>query len=244
MAGVEMVFGNRGGPLVDSLVIEGLTFTLRWSPRRRTIGITVRPDGGLVVAAPAGCRLRRVETVVREKLPWVRRKLAEVAARPAPPGRVYADGERLPYLGSSYRLCLVENGGLPVRFYRGRFLMEPDAAADGRRHMIDWYARRAETVLVARVDHFSPVVGAVPVSVQIRDLGRRWGTCDAHGRLRFHWETVLFPDKMLDYVVVHELAHLHELNHSPRFWSRVERVVPDYRERKKWLRENASAFAL
>jgi predicted metal-dependent hydrolase len=230
--------------LVDELVIEELTFALRWSSRRRTIGITVRPDGRLVVAAPAGCRLRRVETVVHEKLPWIRRKLAEIAARPAPPRRTYADGERLPYLGSSYRLCLEQNGGLPVRFYRGRFLMEPDAAADGRQHMVDWYARRADTVLVARVNQFSPVVGAAPVSVLVGDLGRRWGTCDAQGRLRFHWETVLFPTKMLDYIVVHELAHLHELNHSSRFWSRVERVVPDYRERKTWLRENAHRYAL
>jgi hypothetical protein len=181
---------------------------------------------------------------VRDKLPWVRRKLDEMAARPLPPVRSYVDGERLPYLGSTYRLSLTPDGDVPVRLYRGRFLMDPAAAADGRRHMIDWYTRRAGTLLAARVDHFAPAVGAAPASVRVKDLGRRWGTCDAHGRLRFHWETVLFPRQMLDYIVVHELAHLRELNHSPRFWAHVERVLPDYRERRSWLRENGPACAL
>jgi predicted metal-dependent hydrolase len=230
--------------VVDSLSVEELTFRIRWSSRRRTVGITVQPDGGLVVAAPLGCRMRRLEAVVQAKLPWVRRKLAEMAARPAAPQRSYVDGERLPYLGASYRLLLVEDGGVPVRLYRGRFLMEPAAAAEGRRHMIDWYARRADPLLAGRLAHFSPLVGVAPASVRVQDLGRRWGTCDAHGRLRFHWEVVLFPPTMIDYIVVHELTHLHELNHSPRFWKRVERVLPDYRERRAWLRQNALACSL
>ncbi len=230
--------------MVDYLTIEELTFAVRWSSRRRTIGITVRPDGILVVAAPVGCSVRRVEAAVRAKLPWIRRKLVEMAARPLPPQRSYVEGEHLPYLGAAYPLSLVATGGMPVQLRHGRFLMEPAAAADGRRHMIEWYTRRADAFLVGRVNHFGPSMGAAPVSLQVKDLGRRWGTCDAHGRLRFHWEVVLFPRTIVDYIVVHELAHLHELNHSVRFWRRVEDAYPEYRDAKQWLRQNAAAASL
>lgn len=221
-----------------------MTFTLRWSARRRTIGITVRHDGALVVAAPVGCPPRRVREVVRDKLPWVRRQLAKVVARPTVPRRLWTDGERLPYLGAGYPLRLVEDGAVPVRLRRGAFLMTPVAAADGRRHMVQWYTDHAGPLLTRRVAHFRDAVAASPESIRVGDLGRRWGTCDARGRVRFHWQVVLFPRPVIDYIVVHELAHVHELNHSRRFWERVEHVLPDCARRKAWLREHAAGHTL
>jgi len=231
-------------PPIDRLTIDGLTFTVRLSPRRRTIGITVRHDGGLEVAAPSGCRRRHIERAVRDKLPWVRRKLAEMASRPPAPRRLWADGEMLPYLGTSYPLCLVADGGVPVRLRGGRFLMEPTAAADGRRHMVHWYEAHARPLLGRRVDHFAAAVGTSPASIEVKDLGRRWGTCHADGRLRFHWQIVLFPRAVVDYIVVHELAHLRELNHSRRFWGHVEAVLPEYRDCKAWLKDESGPFTL
>lgn len=228
----------------ESITIDDLTFRLRWSTRRRTIGITVRRDGELVVAAPAGCRLRRVEEAVRAKLPWVRRKLAEAAARPVPPPRLWVDGEVLHYLGSACPLCLEADGGAPVRLDHGRFLMDPAATAEGRRHMIAWYSERAAQLLPARVARYREQVGVVPASVQVKDLGRRWGTCHSDGRLRFHWQIVAFPPAIVDYIVVHELVHLRELNHSPRFWEGVESLLPDYRRRRTWLRDEAEGCTL
>lgn len=196
------------------------------------------------MAAPAGCRRRHIESAVRGKLPWVRRKQAEIASRPSPPPRLWVNGETLPYLGTPYPLCFVADGGTPVRLRGGRFLMEPAAAADGRRHMIDWYAAHAGPLLARRVDRFAATVGASPASIAVKDLGRRWGTCHADGRLRFHWQIVLFPRPVLDYIVVHELAHLRELNHSRSFWGHVEAALPDYRERKAWLRHESGPFTL
>lgn len=228
----------------EQLALDGLTFVVRWSSRRRTIGITVHDDGRLVVAAPVGCRPRRVEEAVRQKLPWVRRKVAESAARPATPDRRWVDGELLHYLGVGYPLRVVGDGGVPVRLHRGAFLMASTAATDGPRHMTDWYRAHAEPLLARRVDSFRDAVGVSPATVGVADMGRRWGTCDARGRLRFNWRIVLFPRPAIDYVVVHELAHLRELNHGPCFWAHVERVVPDYRERRTWLREQAAGYRL
>lgn len=230
----------------DTLDVDGLRFAVRWSPRRRTIGITVERDGRLRVAAPARCPVRELDGAVRAKLPWVRRKLAEQAALgppPAPPE--YADGERLPYLGRTYRLALVDDlvgdsGGTPadapVRLRRGRIEV-PRAAADRRAAVVAWYTARAQALIARRVARFAPAVGVSPAAVVVRDLGkRRWGVCATRtGTLSFHYELVLLPVAIVDYVVVHELAHLHRGDHSPAFWSEVERVVPDWRARRRRL---------
>ena len=223
---------------IESLTVDGLEFRVRWSRRRRTIGLTVARDGGLRVLAPAGTSAKRLEQVVRAKLPWVRRKLAEFEAMgppPAPPG--LSDGERLPYLGRSHALRLVDGPAAPFALRRGRFELDRALDGDARAAVVAWYTARAREHLARRVAHFAPVVGAAPAAVVVRDLGtRRWGVCDGRRRtVSFHWELILQPPEAVDYVVVHELAHLHEPNHQRPFWRRVEAVLPDWKARRTLL---------
>ena len=223
---------------IESLEVDGLVFAVRWSPRRRTIGISVARQGGLRVLAPAGVPKRKLESAVRAKLPWVRRKLAEFdALGPPPPRPCFADGERFPYLGRTYRLALVdaaEGSGTPVALRRGRFELARGLDGEARAAFVRWYTERARARVGARVTHYAPLVGAAPAGVVVRDLGaRRWGVCDGRTRVvGFHWELVLQPPELVDYVVVHELAHLHEPNHGPRFWQRVAAVMPDWKRRR------------
>jgi predicted metal-dependent hydrolase len=225
-------------PPLESLAIDDLRFAVRWSARRRTIGITVKRDGELVVAAPQRTSARRLEAVVRDKLPWVRRKLAEFEALgPPPERRQVVAGELFPYLGREYRLALADRPALPVGL-RGDVL-EVDRALDGdaRAALVAWYEARARDYIDAAVTRYAPLVGAAPAAVVVRDLGkRRWGVCD-HRTLTvsFHWQLITQPPELVDYVVVHELTHLHEPNHGAAFWRRVEDVVPDCKERRRRL---------
>jgi hypothetical protein len=116
--------------------------------------------------------------------------------------------------------------------------MRRDAAPRGQEHMRRWYARRAETWLGERVERFRRRIGVEPAGVAVQDLGYRWGSCGKGGRLYFHWRTILLPPRIVEYVVVHELAHLVEAHHTPAFWARVERAVPDFAGRKTWLAEH------
>jgi predicted metal-dependent hydrolase len=230
---------------IDSIVVDDLRFTVRRSARRRTIGITVKRDGELVVAAPDRASERRLESVVREKLPWVRRKLAEFAAMgPPPEPREMVAGECFPYLGREYRLALADRPAQPVALGEGT--IEVDRALDGRARaaVLAWYQARATEYVEAAVARFVPLVGAAPAKVVVRDLGkRRWGVCD-HGKLTvsFHWHLVALPPELIDYVVVHELAHLHEPNHGQEFWRRVEDVLPDCKARRRSLRGQGDAL--
>ena len=229
---------------IETLRVDDLLFAVRWSRRRRTVGISVAREGGLRVLAPAGVSARKLESAVRAKLPWVRRKLAEFdALGPPPPRPRFVDGERLPYLGRTYRLALVDADqptGAPVALRRGRFELARGPDGEARAAFVRWYTERARARLDARVAHFAPLVGATPAGVVVRDLGgRRWGVCDSRTRLvSFHWELVLQAPATIDYVVVHELTHLHEPNHGPRFWRRVAAVMPDWKRRRGALSKN------
>jgi predicted metal-dependent hydrolase len=244
---------------VSRISVDGLDFAVRWSKRRRTIGISVGREGELRVLAPARLAVGQMESAVRAKLPWVRRKLAEFAAQAPPPRpKRFVEGERLPYLGRAYRLVLVDDtagGGAgrrvrrgaavarprntrePFALRRGRFELLRSLDGEARAAAVRWYTEHAQARLTARVAHFAPQLGSAPAAVVVRDLGkRRWGSCDGAKRVvSFHWELVLHHPQLIDYVVVHELAHLRELNHGRAFWRHVERVLPDCRERRARL---------
>jgi hypothetical protein len=256
-------------PVQDTLAIDDVSFAVRWSRKRRTIAITIPRQGAPVVAAPVGCRRSVLEDAVRGKLPWVRRKLGERAALPqlAPP-RPFVAGETVPYLGRRYPLVLSDDGangddgadgldggrrGKSVRrrpraqaltLREGCFVLPRSLAAEGRVHLEAWYRRRAERFIAARVAHFAPLAGVSPTVVTVRQMRSRWGSCTSRGRVSFAWSLVLLSPAIVDYVVVHELVHLRELNHGPRFWSAVEEILPDYRERRARLRAEGRVAAL
>jgi predicted metal-dependent hydrolase len=227
----------------EQLHIDKLVFVLRRSSRRKTIGITVDRDGSLVVRAPIEPSLKRIEQIAREKLLWTYAKLAEkkLLFRPTRPKR-FIEGEGFYYLGESFRLLLVEPGlssqKNALRLKDNWFMLRRDAHADAEEHFIRWYSAQASRWLSKRVERFASRVDVNPQGLEVRRLGFRWGSCTRTGRLNFHWRTIQLPPEIIDYIVVHELVHLHKTRHDAEFWRRVERVVPDYSKRKEWLSLN------
>ena len=227
---------------MSSLVVGELCFELRRSARRRTLEITVDRGGELILSAPIGAREARLRDFVCRKRMWVYRQLARKEALMRPiPHKGFVDGEGFLYLGRSYRLRLVAGSAkaaAPVRLERGRLLMPRPLAANGRTHLRRWYAERATPWLSKRVGDYADRMEVVPAGVHVQDLGYRWGSCGKGGRLYFHWKTILLPARIAEYVVVHEMAHLHEPHHTPAFWRRVARAMPDHEMRKTWLAEH------
>jgi len=229
---------------VTTLAVEDLVVEVRYSTLRRTIGLTVERDGGLTVSAPEGSDLAALEAFVLQKRPWLYRKLAEKKALQRPvSAKQYISGEGFPYLGRSYRLLLVDEQEVPLKLEAGRFRLRRSEAGAGRECFVRWYGGHARPWLWRRVEAFAPRMGVAPTGLEIRDLGHRWGSCSKSGRLNFHWAAILLPASMVEYVVVHELVHLVEANHTPEFWLRVERAVPDYEQRRQWLAEHGAEYA-
>lgn len=231
----------------ETLSIEGLNLNIRRSARRRTVGITVEREGDLSVAVPDGADMAQVEKAVRGKLFWVFTKLAEKALLFQPvPEKEYVSGEGFYYLGRSYRLLLVdewgENGTACLRLVNGRFTLRRQDQPKAATLFVRWYTDRARDWIERRVKELAPRTGKEPKRVRVLDLGNRWGSCSGDGGLNFHWRTIRLPPSLVEYVVAHELVHLCESRHDNAFWARLERVLPDYRERKRSLAGQGSKY--
>ncbi len=225
--------------MTHTLTVDDLTFEVRPSARRRALEITIDRGGELIISSPPGVPDDQLADFVREKRFWLYTKLAEKEALHQPvAGKEFVSGEGFPYLGRSYRLLLVDEQDRPLKLEAGWFRLVRDQADQGREHFIRWYTDHARPWLRKRVGQWASRMGVEPASVEVRDLGFRWGSCGRSGGVNFHWATILLPVSVVDYVVVHELAHLIEPNHTPEFWARVGRALPEYEQRKAWLAEH------
>lgn len=215
-----------------SLTVGDLVFTVAPATERKTLEITVDRDASLVLRAPAEASRERVERFIQSKRGWVYRKLAEKDALAGPPiVKQFVDGEGFAYLGRNYRLK-IEDGIDGVRLERGRFRMSPATAANGDAAMRRWYIRTGEQWLRRRVEPWANRTGAIGVAVAVRDLGYRWGSTKGESCINIHWATLQLAPSLIDYVIVHELAHLKELNHTDKYWAHVARTMPDYERRR------------
>lgn len=227
-----------------------IPYTLVRSGRRRTVGITVKPDGTVSVRAPRGVSGDQIDRIVAGKAGWIRKRLAMngLHGEHRHP-RTFADGEEFPFLGETYRLERVEGlKGVAImgdRLCVGTVGLRSRESEEPRRiaaRITRWYRLHAAGIITGRVEHYSAHLGLKPAAVRLKTLKSRWGSCSSRGNLNFNWLLVLAPIHILDYVVVHELCHFVHPDHSSRFWDMVESILPDYRERRKWLRLNGAAL--
>jgi predicted metal-dependent hydrolase len=222
-----------------SLVVDDLQLAVRRSSRRRTLEITMERSGALVVSAPPEADEAQLRDFVREKRFWIYTKLAEKERLQRQiPRKEFVSGEGFLYLGRSHRLKLVAQQDVPLKLSAGRFALAREAVPQAREHFVRWYTERARVWLTGKVAEYQCQMEVSPAGVKVQDLGYRWGSCGKGDWLYFHWKTILLPARIAEYVVVHEIAHLHEPHHTPAFWLRVERAMPDYAQRKDWLAEH------
>ncbi len=220
---------------LESIAVGDLVFTIAPMTDRKTLEIMVDRDASLVLRAPAEASRERVERFIQSKRSWVYRKLAEKDALVGRPiVKQFVDGEGFAYLGRNYRLK-IEDGIEGVRLERGRFRMSPETAASGDVAMRQWYVRTGEQWLSRRVEPWANRMGAAGIGVAVRDLGYRWGSTKGESYINIHWATLQLAPSLIDYVIVHELAHLKELNHTDRYWATVERAMLDYERRRAEL---------
>lgn len=198
--------------------------------------ITVDRGGELILSAPPDVPDATLRDFVQRKRMWVYKQLARKDALPRQvQSKAFVDGEGFTYLGRSYRLRLVSEADAAVKLVGGRFVMPKELAREGREHLIRWYCERGRPWLWGKVKEYAARMEVAPIGLRVQDLGYRWGSCGKGQVLHFHWKTILLPAPTAEYVVVHEMAHLHEPHHTPEFWRRVERAMPDFERRKARL---------
>lgn len=216
--------------------------------QRATADIVIERDGRVLVRAPESIPDERIEDIVEAKLAWIYKSLAEWrdlnATRVL---REYRNGEGFLYLGRSYRLSLVANQTEPLLLKNGRFNLRRDLVDEGeitaaRTVFRDYYIARGQERISQRVAYYAPKVGVTPQAIDVRELGFRWASCSPNGNLAFHWKCMMAPQTIIDYIVVHELCHIHHLDHTDAFWNEVDKILPSYAERREWLSKNGAGL--
>lgn len=226
---------------------KGITYEVVRS-RRSTADIIIERDGSVLVRAPEWADDDQVANIVESRHYWIYQGLAEWrdinATRML---REYKNGEGFLYLGRAYRLLLVSDQDEALQLRNGRFALRRDLVEQGeiaaaRTAFRDFYLTRGLERLRGRVGYYAPKVGVEPAGIEVKELGHRWATCSPAGKLAFHWKCMMAPQTIIDYIVVHELCHFHHRDHTDSFWNEVDKVMPDFRERKEWLRKNGAGL--
>lgn len=213
---------------------------------RKTIAILVHPDGQVTVRAPKNVPLAQIQAFIDSKAEWIdqKREIARQKRESKPALRQFAVGERFLFMGREYPLVVREEPGKPLTLEENRFILRPSPRYAPREVFYLWYEREAHTVIKQRVEALAGKFNLGYKKIRITSARTRWGSCSSTGTLSFTWRLVMAPPEVIDYVVIHELAHTIEPNHSKRFWDRVAAMDRDYAKHVKWLKENGHKLVL
>ncbi|MEJ2463725.1 MAG: SprT family zinc-dependent metalloprotease [Candidatus Thiodiazotropha sp.] len=223
-----------------------LQYTIIRSPKRRKLTITVERDSSVVVHVPEKTSDAKIQQVVESKRQWLYEKIhhgQKYAELPHPPGKELVNGESALYLGRNYQIAIKDTSSGEIEFSR-QFRIPPELAKQGGKVLIDWYRLRAEQKILPRVRHYARQLGVEYEKAEITNCQFRWGSCSVKGSLSLNWRLVKAPMLVIDYVVVHELVHLIEPNHTPRFWNIVRAQHPGTEKAKEWLKANGALLEL
>jgi len=213
---------------------------IRSKKRRRTISLRIKEDGKIVIYAPHHTPKWEIEKFIKEKQIWIVNKISEKEKQIKEAEKTFLSGERFLYLGEWYPLEIHEfdHKEPPLRLSFGKFILNKDHIEGARDLFIKWYKREAKEKIVGRIDYYSHRLHLFPRGIRITNARSRWGSCSRDNRLSFSWRIIMASLTVIDYILIHELVHIREKNHSKRFWTTLESILPDYRKHRLWLKEN------
>ncbi|MBU1101430.1 MAG: M48 family metallopeptidase [Bacteroidetes bacterium] len=230
--------------------VRDIDYILLPGTERKTTDIVIERNGVVTVRPPKNLKPDHIDSVVESKRMWIYKNLADWRDKNATRVvRQWVNGESFLYLGRSFRLKLVAKQKEDLKLKDGRFCLRRstvDKAGEqaAKKVFEEYFTEKGQKRFEERVKYFAPKVGVEPSSVLVKELGYKWGSCSKTGKIAFHWKAMMAKPKVIDYIVVHELCHMHQRDHNDEFWNEVDKVMPDYHERKEWLKMNGANFDL
>jgi predicted metal-dependent hydrolase len=222
-----------------------IAYVIRRSGREKTVALTIEGQGKLVVTAPEGVTIDKLNGIVRHKADWIVHRIKRASDLPPPPSdREFVSGETVLYLGGQYRLRVVETTDWRTRIKGGWYEIPVTPGLDAearrrevRRRLAGSLKQHADLYLPDRLADLCVLLDIEKPSLIVREQAKRWGSCDRHGVLRVNWRIIQAHIPLIEYVLVHELAHLQNRSHDRAFWDAVGQWLPDYDDRRARLRE-------
>jgi predicted metal-dependent hydrolase len=213
--------------------------------QRKTIAIIIQRDGQLLIRAPKHATNAQIQDIIELKAVWIKAKQADALQRLAQKtSKQYINDEMFIFLGIAYPLTIVDRQQPPLILQDGRFLLAQNKQRDAKEIFLNWYKNKARQVMNERVRLYASIYNLTFQKVRISSARTRWGSCSFRGTISFTWRLVMAPLPVIDYVVIHELAHRIERNHSQRFWATMDKMIDDYPRHIQWLKANGHLLSL
>ncbi len=212
--------------------------------KRRTLALEVTRDASVILRVPKRTSMVHIEKLVYRNRFWIqkRQKIAQEKYKKFIP-KEFVNGEGFLYLGNTYRLVTVDKAPTCFLFDK-EFRLSKDFVSNARQIFIDWYRKQSYKKIKERLDWYSASSGFKYNSFNITNAQKRWGSCNNNDNLYFSWRLIMAPLGVIDYVVVHELCHLEEKNHSSKFWNKVSMIIPNYQDKRQWFKNNEHLLTL
>jgi predicted metal-dependent hydrolase len=222
---------------------QTITYTVKRSLRARHVRLEVRPQAGLTVIIPHSYNIGQLPRLLKSKERWISNNLARYSHfQSLSAEKELKSGDTVPYLGRNLELVKQENhdGVGSITLEGNTLAVSPGLFKNGILELAleQWYRTEAAKVISERIDKLSSKIGIGYKRIVIRGQKTRWGSCSRKRNLNFNWKLLMAPEPVIDYVIIHELTHLKEMNHSKRFWKLVAQYCPGWREHKKWLKQH------
>ena len=210
---------------------------------RKTIGLQITNDARLIVRAPFFASESLIHRLIRQKESWIKAKQDYFKQRQSKVlVRKFQPGEEFLFLGRVYPLVISDDLPKAVVF-DGALKIAQVALPNAKKHLENWYKSQALDYITQRVEDYARETGLKHHTIKVNEARTRWGSCGHKNTLNFTWRLIMAPPRVVDYVIVHELMHLKEKNHSHKFWAEVAQIIPDYRQDERWLKQNGHLLA-
>jgi predicted metal-dependent hydrolase len=211
--------------------------------KRKSLSLMINTDAELIVRAPLKMPEKIIKDFIEEKKKWIFSKMKSALRRKEEKKkRNYLNGEEFFFLGEKYALKISKS--LKKLELKNEFLLPLKHESKAKENFIKWYKKEAIAIINDRIKIYVDIMNLKHKGIKITSANKRWGSCTGKDKLNFSYKLVMAPLESIDYVIVHELAHIKEKNHSRRFWSLVESVLPDYKKRQEWLKKNSHLLDL
>ncbi|ABS60367.1 MULTISPECIES: M48 family metallopeptidase [Fervidobacterium] len=212
--------------------------------KRKTVALQITDNGTLIIRVPFNLSEESIWKIINKHKNWIYKNKQEIDARdPKILPKEFVSGEGFLYLGKYYKLHVVEKQDVPLKFENG-FYLSKDVLNDAKNVFIDWYKKAAYEKITERVNWWAQKRGFKYNKINITNAQKRWASCSYKGNLNFSWRLIMAPLSVIDYVIVHEIVHLEEKNHSKAFWVKVKALMPDYKKYEDWLKKNGYLLKL
>ena len=232
--------------MIDTIVDNELSIQVVRSTRRRKTSSIIISNGLVKVVVPDQISDFTIKKLINKRMSWIRKKLQDESNITPIMAKEYVDGERFTYLGNSYKLKSFVGSVSFVKVTSDYIHISlPKKSKENIKALLEhWYEEKATEILTEKTNSYAKIIGVSPTSIALGDFKSKWGSCSIEGKISYNWKIIIAPHKILDYVVIHELCHMLEHNHSKEYWRHVNTYCNDFKERRKWLKLNGRVLAL